>query len=168
LRRPPRCGGPTGEGLDIVERRRGEIAWLRTLVDALPASRSSAGLQNRTPDDLDAHSRPGVGDGHVIPVGVSTRRVEKLVAQLGVASLSKSQVSEMSAHLDVQVEAFRNRPLDAGPYTFVWVGAKGARTEIAAIRVAAPAVANAVIDRAIEVYGAAGVSDDTPLAYFYA
>ncbi|MTD16266.1 acyl-CoA dehydrogenase [Nakamurella sp. YIM 132087] len=47
-------------------------------------------------------------------------------------------------------------------------GAKGARTEIAAIKVAAPQVATAVIDRAIEVFGAAGVSDDTPLAYFYA
>ena len=46
-------------------------------------------------------------------------------------------------------------------------GAKGARTEIAAIKVAAPAMAIAVIDRAIEVFGAAGVSDDTPLAYFY-
>jgi hypothetical protein len=45
-------------------------------------------------------------------LGVSTRRVEKLVEQLGVASLSKSQVSEMAAHLDAQVEAFRNRPLD--------------------------------------------------------
>ena len=56
-------------------------------------------------------------------LGVSTRRGEKLVEQLGVASLSKSQVSEMAAHLDAQVEAFRNRPLDAGPYTFVWMDA---------------------------------------------
>jgi putative transposase len=56
-------------------------------------------------------------------LGVSTRRVEKLVEQLGVASLSKSQVSEMAAYLDAQVEAFRNRPLDAGPYTFVWCDA---------------------------------------------
>jgi putative transposase len=56
-------------------------------------------------------------------LGVSTRRVEKLVEQLGVASLSKSQVSEMAQHLDAQVEAFRNRPLDAGPCTFVWVDA---------------------------------------------
>ena len=47
-------------------------------------------------------------------------------------------------------------------------GAKGARTEIAEIKVAAPEMATAVIDRAIEVFGAAGVSDDTPLAYFYA
>jgi len=56
-------------------------------------------------------------------------------------------------------------------YKTAWLidnfGAKGARTEIAAIKVAAPAMAIAVIDRAIEVFGAAGVSDDTPLAYFY-
>jgi len=56
-------------------------------------------------------------------LGVSTRRVEKLVEQLGVKQLSKSQVSQMARHLDAQVEAFRNRPLDAGPYTFVWVDA---------------------------------------------
>ncbi|MGW2523486.1 acyl-CoA dehydrogenase family protein [Streptomyces sp. NPDC001617] len=47
-------------------------------------------------------------------------------------------------------------------------GAKGARTEISGIKVAAPATATAVIDRAIELFGAEGISDDTPLAYFYA
>ena len=52
-------------------------------------------------------------------LGVSTRRVEKLVAALGITGLSKSQVSEMAKDLDAQVEAFRSRPLDAGPYTFV-------------------------------------------------
>src|SRR5687768_2112076 len=51
--------------------------------------------------------------------GVSTRRMEKLVEQLGITRLSKSQVSEMAKDLDGQVEAFRTRPLDAGPYTFV-------------------------------------------------
>ena len=56
-------------------------------------------------------------------LGVSTRRVEKLVEQLGIATLSKSQVSEMAAHLDAQVEAFRNRPLDSAHYTFVWMDA---------------------------------------------
>ncbi|MGY1811353.1 acyl-CoA dehydrogenase family protein [Blastococcus sp. SYSU D00820] len=47
-------------------------------------------------------------------------------------------------------------------------GAKGARTEIAAIKVIAPNVACDVIDRAIQVHGGAGVSGDTPLARFYA
>ncbi len=52
-------------------------------------------------------------------LGVSTRRMEKLVETLGITSLSKSQVSVMAKELDEQVEAFRSRPLDAGPYTFV-------------------------------------------------
>lgn len=56
-------------------------------------------------------------------LGVSTRRVEKLATSLGVTQLSKSQVSAMAKHLDEQVAAFRNRPLDAGPYTFVWLDA---------------------------------------------
>ncbi len=50
-------------------------------------------------------------------LGVSTRRVEKLAQTLGVERLSKSQVSELAKSLDGQVAAFRNRPLDAGPYT---------------------------------------------------
>lgn len=48
------------------------------------------------------------------------------------------------------------------------VGTKAARTEIAAIKVVAPRVACDVIDRAIQVHGGAGVSDDTPLAAMYA
>ena len=52
-------------------------------------------------------------------LGVSTRRMEKLVETLGITRLSKSQVSVMAAELDEQVEAFRTRPLDAGPYTFL-------------------------------------------------
>ncbi len=52
-------------------------------------------------------------------LGVSTRRMDKLVQSLGITGLSKSQVSEMAASLDEQVAAFRTRPLDAGPYTFV-------------------------------------------------
>ena len=52
-------------------------------------------------------------------LGVSTRRMERLVAAMGITGLSKSQVSTMAAELDAQVEAFRTRPLDAGPYTFV-------------------------------------------------
>src|SRR6201985_2670551 len=56
-------------------------------------------------------------------LGVSTRRVETLAASLGVQGLSKSQVSAMAAELDDMVEGFRSRPLDAGPYTFVWIDA---------------------------------------------
>ncbi len=52
-------------------------------------------------------------------LGVSTRRMEKLVETLGITRLSKSQVSVMAKELDEHVESFRTRPLDAGPYTFV-------------------------------------------------
>jgi putative transposase len=56
-------------------------------------------------------------------LGVSTRRVEKLAQALGIDKLSKSQVSELAKSLDEQVAAFRDRPLDAGPYTYVWIDA---------------------------------------------
>ncbi len=52
-------------------------------------------------------------------LGVSTRRMEKLVDALGITRLSKSQVSVMAAELDAHVAEFRGRPLDQGPYTFV-------------------------------------------------
>ena len=52
-------------------------------------------------------------------LGVSTRRMDKLVESLGITSLSKSQVSRMARDLDEAVAAFRSRPLDAGPYTFI-------------------------------------------------
>jgi transposase-like protein len=52
-------------------------------------------------------------------LGVSTRRMDKLVQSLGTTGLSKSQVSVMAADLDAHVADFRGRPLDGGPYTFV-------------------------------------------------
>jgi hypothetical protein len=81
-------------------------------------------------------------------LGVSTRRVERLVEQLEITGLSKSQVSEMAKQLDAQVEAFRNRPLDAGPYTFVCFDAltqkvrEGGRTVIVHALIAAGANAD--------------------------
>lgn len=51
---------------------------------------------------------------------VSTRRMDKVVKQLGIHSLSKSQVSRMAADLDEHIDQFRHRSLsDAGPFTFV-------------------------------------------------
>src|SRR3954464_3127412 len=52
-------------------------------------------------------------------LGVSTRRMDRLVQSLGITGLSKSQVSVMARDLDELVRDFRERPLDAGPYTFV-------------------------------------------------
>jgi putative transposase len=55
--------------------------------------------------------------------GVSTRRVDGLIKTLGIEGISKSRVSEMAKDLDEMVAAFRNRPLDGGPYTYVWIDA---------------------------------------------
>jgi putative transposase len=55
--------------------------------------------------------------------GVSTRRVEKLVQQLGVERMSKSQVSRLAQSLDGIVEDFRTRPLDGAPYAYVTLDA---------------------------------------------
>jgi transposase-like protein len=55
--------------------------------------------------------------------GVSTRKVDAVVQQLGIEGISKSQVSELAQHLDAQVESFRNRRLDAEAYPYVWVDA---------------------------------------------
>ena len=55
--------------------------------------------------------------------GVSTRRVEKLVQQLGVERMSKSQVSRLAKSLDQIVEDFRTRPLDGAPYPYLTLDA---------------------------------------------
>ena len=55
--------------------------------------------------------------------GVSTRRVDDIVKAMGIEGISRSQVSAMAKELDAMVEAFRSRPLDAGPYTYIWLDA---------------------------------------------
>lgn len=54
--------------------------------------------------------------------GVSTRKMEKLAHSLGIESLSRSQVSEMTKGLNEQVEEFRNRSLADTVYPFLWGG----------------------------------------------
>jgi transposase-like protein len=56
--------------------------------------------------------------------GVSTRKVDRLVQQLGIGGMSKSAVSRLCAKLDEQVTAFRERPLDGGAYPYLWLDAK--------------------------------------------
>ncbi len=58
--------------------------------------------------------------------GVSTRKVDELVQALGIAGLSKSEVSRICAELDEHMERFRNRPLE-GEYPYVWLDAKAVK-----------------------------------------
>ncbi|TQM37034.1 IS256 family transposase [Pseudonocardia cypriaca] len=124
------CGADYGErSQERVNRRNGYRAreWdtrAGTVELAVPKLREGSYF----PDWLLTHRRRAeqalvtvVATAYLL--GVSTRRVERLAEQLGVKSLSRSQVSEMATHLDAQVTAFRQRPLDHGPYTFVWVDA---------------------------------------------
>ena len=53
--------------------------------------------------------------------GVSTRRVDDLIQALGCDGISSSQVSRICEQLDEVVESFLGRPLDGGPYPYVWL-----------------------------------------------
>jgi putative transposase len=55
--------------------------------------------------------------------GVSTRKVDRLVSQLGISGMSKDRVSAICRALDERVSAFRERPLE-GTYPYLWLDAK--------------------------------------------
>src|SRR3954454_11161860 len=58
--------------------------------------------------------------------GVSTRKVDRLVEQLGIQGMDKDRVSRLCRELDEHVEQFRSRPLD-GAYRYLWLDAKDVR-----------------------------------------
>ncbi len=95
-----------------------------------------------------------------------TKRAMSRVA-FGKELARQGVVREQIAESRIAIEQARLLTLKAA-WMIDQVGAKGARMEIAAIKVAAPRAALAVIDRAIQVFGGAGVSDDVPLAQMYA
>ena len=55
--------------------------------------------------------------------GVSTRKVDRLVEQLGIEGMTKDRASAICRGLDEQVDAFRHRPLE-GAYPYLWLDAK--------------------------------------------
>ena len=55
--------------------------------------------------------------------GVSTRRVDDLVKAMGIEGMSKSEVSRLATELDTIVAEFKERPLDNGPYRYLWIDA---------------------------------------------
>ena len=122
-----------------------------------------------------AQARLGPGRIHhaMRAIGMAERALSLMVDRaksrvaFGEHLSSMGVVQELIAQSRIEIDQAR-----LYVYKTAWLidqhGAKGARTEIAGIKVAAPAMATRVVDRAIEVFGAAGVSGDTPLAYFYA
>jgi acyl-CoA dehydrogenase len=122
-----------------------------------------------------AQARLGPGRIHhaMRAIGMAERALALMVDRaqrrtaFGTTLAEHGVVGELIAQSRIEIDQVR-----LYVYKAAWLidreGARAAQSEIAGIKVAAPAVATRVIDRAIEVHGAAGVSDDTPLAYFYA
>ena len=122
-----------------------------------------------------AQARLGPGRIHhcMRMIGLAERALDMMVDRsqervaFGKPLSDQGVIRESIALSRIEIDQARLLPLKAAAMIDS-VGAKGARTEIAAIKVVAPRVACDVIDRAIQVHGGAGVSDDTPLAGMYA
>jgi acyl-CoA dehydrogenase len=122
-----------------------------------------------------AQARLGPGRIHhaMRAIGMAERALGLLVSRAQNRTAFGSKLSDQGVVRDLIAESrMEIDQVRLYVYKTAWIidreGARAAASEIAGIKVAAPAVATKVIDRAIEVHGAAGVSDDTPLAYFYA
>jgi acyl-CoA dehydrogenase len=121
-----------------------------------------------------AQARLGPGRIHhcMRLIGMAERAIDLMVkrAQARVAFgkplAEQGVVREQIAQSRIEVEQARLLVLKTA-WLIDKFGAKGAATEIAAIKVITPRIACDVIDRAIQIHGGAGMSDDTPLAYFY-
>ena len=106
-------------------------------------------------------------------IGVAERALDLMIDRaqsrhtFGEPLANRANVQDWIAESRVEIEMARLLTLKAA-HLMDTVGNKEARTEIAAIKVAAPAVALKVIDRAIQVHGGGGVCDDFPLAMMYA
>ncbi|MDQ6875279.1 MAG: acyl-CoA dehydrogenase family protein [Actinomycetota bacterium] len=97
---------------------------------------------------------------------LTCERVSSRVA-FGAPLAAQGVVQQQIAESRMEIEQARLLVLKAA-WLIDTAGAKAARTEIAAIKVVAPRVALAVLDRAIQIHGGAGISDDYPLAAMWA
>ncbi|MFB9742467.1 acyl-CoA dehydrogenase family protein [Pseudonocardia sulfidoxydans] len=121
-----------------------------------------------------AQARLGPGRIHhcMRLIGMAERAVDLMVRRardrvaFGRPLADQGVVREQIALSRIEIEQARLLVLKTA-----WLidehGSKGAATEIAAIKVAVPRMACTVIDRAMQIHGAGGMSDDFPLAYFY-
>jgi acyl-CoA dehydrogenase len=121
-----------------------------------------------------AQARLGPGRIHhcMRLIGMAERALDAMVRRanervaFGRPLADQGVVQQQIAESRIEIEQARLLVLKTA-YLIDEVGSRGAATEIAAIKVICPRMACAVIDRAIQVHGGGGVSDDFPLAYAY-
>jgi acyl-CoA dehydrogenase len=124
---------------------------------------------------LISQARLGPGRIHhcMRTIGAAERALELMCARaaarvtFGQPVATRANIQDWIAESRIEIEMARLLTMKAA-WLMDTAGNKHARTEIAAIKVAAPNVALRVIDRAIQVHGGGGVSDDFPLAMLYA
>src|SRR3984957_1817464 len=124
---------------------------------------------------LISQARLGPGRIHhcMRAVGAAERALELMCARanervtFGQPIAARANIQDWIAESRIEIEMVRLLTMKTA-WLMDTVGNRHARTEIAAIKVAAPNVALKVIDRAIQVHGGGGVSDDFPLASMYA
>jgi acyl-CoA dehydrogenase len=122
-----------------------------------------------------AQARLGPGRIHhcMRSIGAAERALEAMCRRavsrvtFGQPLATRANIQDWIAESRVEIEMARLLTLKAA-WLMDTVGNRHARTEIAAIKVAAPSIALKVIDRAIQVHGGGGVSDDFTLAWAYA
>ncbi|MEU2002481.1 acyl-CoA dehydrogenase family protein [Rhodococcus sp. NPDC019627] len=122
-----------------------------------------------------AQARLGPGRIHhcMRAIGMAERALELMCRRassrvtFGKPVSENANIQDWIAEARIEIEMVRLLTLKAA-YLMDTVGNKEARTEIAAIKVAAPNIALKIIDRSIQVHGGAGVTDDFPLAMMYA
>jgi acyl-CoA dehydrogenase len=122
-----------------------------------------------------AQARLGPGRIHhcMRAIGMAERALELMCRRalsrvtFGKPLSKNANIQDWIAEARIEIEMIRLLTLKAA-YLMDTVGNKGAQTEIAAIKVAAPKVALKVVDRAIQVHGGGGVTDDFPLAMAWA
>ncbi|PKZ64132.1 acyl-CoA dehydrogenase [Gordonia terrae] len=122
-----------------------------------------------------AQARLGPGRIHhcMRTIGIAERALELMCKRanervtFGGPLASRGNIQDWVAESRMEIEMVRLLTLKTA-HMMDTLGSRAARTEISAIKVAAPAMALKVVDRAIQVFGGAGVTDDFPLARAYA